>query len=151
MKRFLIAAVLVLGLCATANAQPRAIGGTIGYGIDFSYQNYVGGQSNMIDLAVGLWGFNGIHAACNYDWIFPIQGGWNWYVGPGAGVGFDFAHGDDKGYFALSVGGQIGVEYNFNIPLNLSLDYRPMINVLGFNNGHWGNFYGVALGIRYRF
>ena len=148
MKRFLIAAVLVLGFTVAANAQPRAIGGTLGYGVNFSYQNYVGGQSNMIDLVAGLWGFNGIHAACAYDWIFPIQGGWNWYVGPGAGVGFDFV---DKGYFALNVGGQIGVEYQFNIPLNLSLDYRPMINVLGFSKGHWANFYGVALGIRYRF
>jgi len=93
-----------------------------------------------------------------FDWVFNISGGWNWYVGPGAGIGFGFGRWwHDYNYipFRLNVGAQIGVEYQFGIPLNLSLDWRPMVNVLGFVRGNhyplWYSFSGVALGVRYRF
>jgi hypothetical protein len=45
--------------------------------------------------------------------------------------------------------GQIGLEYNFNIPLQLSLDYRPGFYLVPA--GHGGAWEGAALGIRYRF
>ena len=44
--------------------------------------------------------------------------------------------------------GQIGVEFEIpSVPLNLSLDWRP---VYYFNYGGFG-WQGIALGIRYRF
>lgn len=147
MKKLLVVvAFLTVALCATA--QPRAIGARLGYDLEVSYQHGFG-SSNMLDCSLGFGLGNWISATAVYDWIWNISGGWNWYAGPGAGVSLGLW--DGGGHFGINVGGQIGVEYNFNIPLNLSLDYRPMINLLGFGNDHWMNFYSVALGVRYRF
>lgn len=56
----------------------------------------------------------------------------------------------------LGVAGRIGVEYNFWFPMNISLDWRPLIgpgfynNQVGFNG--LGLFQGgIALSIRYLF
>lgn len=68
---FLVAVMAVLGV-ATAVAQPRAIGGNIGYGVSFSYQHNLG-AANMIDLAVEVPAFAGIGATCTYDWINPFN------------------------------------------------------------------------------
>lgn len=154
MKKFLLITVLALGF-ATAYAQPRAIGGRLGGNLEASYQHTLG--KNMLDctLGVGLGNYMALNAFVAYDWVFNIKswphaGEWNWYVGPGAGVGL-FFDGNLDVPVSVNVGGQIGVEYQFNFPLNLSLDYRPMINVLGFGDNTWGYWYGVALGVRYRF
>ena len=149
MKRFIILSFLVIGAFVATNAQPRAIGANLGGNIDFSYQQGMG-SGNMFDIAVGLFDYNGLSATVCYDWIWNIEGGFNWYAGPGAGVSVGGLFHDDA-YFGLCIGGMIGVEYQFGIPLNLSIDYRPMINVLGFNKGHWGQWYGLTVGVRYRF
>lgn len=49
----------------------------------------------------------------------------------------------------MGIGGQIGIENNFatrNIPLLLSLDVRPMYDLVG---DHAGIGWGTALGIKY--
>ncbi|MDR1459977.1 MAG: hypothetical protein LBI60_07160 [Bacteroidales bacterium] len=156
MKKIVLGVMLLGSIITTVNAQPRAIGGRLGGDVEFSYQHRLG--KNMIDATAGLGlGYNhlAIDFTAMYDWVFPISswkqaGKWNWYVGPGAGLGF-IVNRHVRIPVKLNLGGQIGVEYQFNFPLNLSLDYRPMINVLGFGNHTWGNFFGIALGIRYRF
>lgn len=156
MKKLLFAVILTVGAIAFANAQPRAIGGRIGYGIDLSYQHTVG--ENRVNLEVGFPSFHGINAAATYDWIFPItswqeKGSWNWFAGVGAGLGFNFHN-----YMNVGVAGRIGVEYNFWFPMQLSLDWRPVIGPsfhFEKNGGtyfHTGGLYdGIALGIRYLF
>lgn len=155
MKKIIIA-IVFFAMVGYSYAQPRAIGGRLGGDLEFSYQHGLG--SNMLDCTAGL-GIGPNHFTINatvvYDWVFNIQGGWNWYVGPGLGLGFGVYNRMDatpKIPLRLSVGGQIGVEYQFGIPLNISLDYRPMLNVFGFANGYdYGSFFGIALGLRYRF
>ena len=161
MKKILLTLVLAVSAIAFVNAQPRAIGGRLGYGIDFSYQHTVG--ANRINLEIDAPMFHGIGAACTYDWMFPItswqeRGSWNWFAGVGAGLGFHFGYGN--GYNAMSVGvaGRIGVEYNFWFPMQLSLDWRPIVGPsFGFGHDahtgfHYGGLYdGIALGIRYLF
>lgn len=76
----------------------------------------------------------------------------NWYVGPGAQLGFyqNKWNTNDDG-ITLALGGQIGLEFDFNelgAPLLLSLDTRPM---WGFIGGGSGFGYGGALGLRYTF
>ena len=156
MKKLLVLVALVAMSAVAVNAQPRAIGARLGYGIDFSYQHSLG-EKNMVQLEVGLPAFLGIDAAATYDWIFPITswkeaGSWNWYAGVGAGVGYSWW----SNYVHVGVAGRIGVEYNFDFPLNLSLDWRPVIGpsfgsgYVGFNSG--GLYSGaIALGVRYRF
>jgi hypothetical protein len=80
--------------------------------------------------------------------IFNIVGGLNWYIGPGASVGF-YSYDNDPGYLNLALGGQIGIEYDFNVhgaPILLSLDARPMWDFIG---DHAGLGWGAALGLRY--
>ena len=80
--------------------------------------------------------------------ISEFGNGFGFYAGPGASVGL--AIGDNINYFALSAAGMVGIEYNFNFPLQISLDFRQHIG-LGFN-GH-GLWYpsSIGLGIRYQF
>lgn len=156
-KLFLTLAVAALAVVA-ANAQPRAVGGNIGYGISASYQHNLG-EANMIDLAVEFPGYAwGLGATCTYDWINPFgtqipwnnKGSWNWSLGVGAGAGVYWA---GAGY--AGVVGHCGVAYDFWFPLELSVDYRPNIGAY-FGKGFAG-FYaqglytGVTIGVRYLF
>jgi hypothetical protein len=158
MKKILVLVALIAISAVAVNAQKRAIGARFGYGADFSYQHNMG-EKNMLELEVGLPGLGiggiwGLEVAGTYDWIFPISGweeagNWNWYAGVGAGAGLY-----DK-YFFAGVAGRIGVEYNFDFPLNVSLDWRPIIGPT-FGADHpfhnEGLFAGaIAWGIRYRF
>lgn len=147
---------------AFAVAQPRAIGGNIGYGIGFSYQHGFG-ETNMIDLAVDIPLFNGIGASCTYDWIDPRntpvpcgmkKGEWHWYAGVGGAAGMYGFYGFEPQGF-VGVAGHIGIEYDFWFPFQLSVDYRPNIGVAFNGNGAWFNTYGlfsgITIGVRYLF
>ena len=159
MKKLLVLVALIAISAGAINAQKRAIGARLGYGADFSYQHNMG-EKNMLDLELGLPGFGaggiwGLQVAGTYDWIFPISsweeaGNWNWYAGVGAGGGLY------DNYFFAGLAGRIGIEYNFDFPLSLSLDWRPIFGPrfgsgnIGFYDG--GLYYGaIAWGIRYRF
>ena len=159
MKKIALILTLVMGIAISIEAQPRAVGARLGGNMEASYQHQLGAK-NMIDATAGLtlgWNWMAVSATAVYDWIFPINswnnaGKWNWYAGPGAGVGFVIPA---SGYsvripVALNIGGQAGIEYQFEFPLTLSLDYRPMINVLGFGS-YWTDYSAIALGVRYRF
>ena len=155
MKRVVLSLVLFASVIAVS-AQPRAIGLRASYGGEVSYQHGFG-ERNMLQIDVGVPFFHGIHAVGTYDWIFPISswqhaGSWNWYAGVGAGVGL---YGFKSASLFVGVAGMIGVEYNFKFPLQLSLDYRPVIGpwfhdgAMGFNL--LGSLHGYGFGIRYKF
>lgn len=85
--------------------------------------------------------------------MWEIDNGFNWYAGVGGGLGswsYDKNGVSDNGTF-LFAAGNIGIEYNFDIPLQLSLDFRPEIysNSSDFRDESFGP--DIALGIRYRF
>ena len=159
-KLFLVAIMAVAGLAA-AVAQPRAIGVNIGYGLDVSYQHTLG-EDNMIDLSVNIPCFTGIGATATYDWINPFglqipwsyEGEWNWNLGVGAGLGI---YGFSAPSFYLGAVGHVGVEYNFWFPLQLSVDWRPNLGLVGepyYGGIGWntsGLYSGISLGVRYLF
>jgi hypothetical protein len=62
----------------------------------------------------------------------------------------DWAEGDDDSGTFLLVAGDIGIEYNFDFPLQLSLDIRPE---LYFGDDFREDNFGpdIALGIRFKF
>ena len=168
MKKILLIAVLAVASLA-AYAQPRAIGANLGGSLGFSYQHGFG-EKNMLDVAVytpiavgrgSAWGLSGI---VTYDWIDPFnapvpwneKGEWHWYMGVGGAGGYFF--GTTLGY--VGVAGHIGIEYDFWFPLQLSVDWRPVIGVgllgngkdgvgVGFNTG--GLYEGITIGVRYKF
>lgn len=163
MKKFTLLFLFVVAMATAAFAQPRAIGARIGYGFEASYQHSLS-EENMVTIDLGLPGFGGLEAAATYDWINPgglmipweEKGSWNWYAGVGAGAGFWFS---PMCGFA-GVAGRVGVEYNFWFPLQLSIDWRPIVGIefgdrgdyppVGFaTNSLFAG--GIAIGARYIF
>lgn len=141
---------------ATAAIPANAIGARLTSGAEVSYQKAQGYQ-NRIELDVGWhstnryydhnddWSALGI--AGIYQWDWNITGGLNWFIGPGGSVGIYSGH--DSG-IGIGIGGQIGLDYNFNTlgaPILLGLDLRPMWGVLS-NSGMGGD---AGLSIRYTF
>lgn len=163
MKKIALLFVFAVAMATAAFAQPRAVGVRIGYGAGASYQHSMG-ENNMIEVEVALPAFNAIEAAATYDWINPGglvfpevgKGKFNWYAGVGAGVGYDWGRWWYSAYAFGGVAGRIGVEYNFEFPLQLSVDWRPLIGVEG--NKYGVGFYAdglysgaIAVGARYTF
>lgn len=158
MKKILFISIfaLMFSMFASAQVNPNAIGlrfggGSLG-GAEVSYQKGLG--SNRLELDFG-WGGNSNHSRMYlsgiFHWNWNIVEGLNWYVGPGASIGYyQIKNGND--YLGVAVGGQIGLEYDFNslgAPILLSLDSRPMFDLLGdYKYPFW---WGVALAVRYTF
>lgn len=141
------------------NALGLRLGDNDGFGGEVSYQRGIG-DNNRLEFDLGWRNSNHVDAiklAGLYQWVWNIDGGFNWYVGAGGGLGswsydndFPDHHDDDNGIFVFAAG-DIGIEYNFDFPLLLSLDFRPELYV---NSGDWrGNDLGpdIALGVRYQF
>lgn len=130
MKKIILLLVFAALTADVLNAQ-KAIGLRLGYDAqEFSYQNSIG-SDNRFELTLGVNTFDhnssgnlcrGVGLNGVYQWVHNLSSvadGLNWYYGFGvAGV----LHG---GLFGAGIDGQIGVEYNFNSPFQLSLDYRP--------------------------
>ena len=157
-KSVILVAILAIVSIGSAIAQPRAIGANIGYGIELSYQHSLG-EANMIDVSINVPFFEGIGATATYDWVNPFgavipwdyEGQWNWNLGVGAGLGI---YGFKAPAFYAGVVGHVGISYDFWFPMQLSLDYRPNIGIVGgegltFNTS--GLYSGITLGVRYLF
>ena len=125
-----------------------------GFSNEISYQRKMN-DTNRFELDLGFrdnknydtWKLSGI-----YQWVFNIDGGFNWYAGFGAGIGTwnNKTNADlDDGLF-VNADGNIGIEYNFEIPLLISLDFRPEIGIVN-DFGDNDLDLDLALGIRYQF
>jgi hypothetical protein len=162
MRKLFLLAISLIGFTTVLNAQNISknalglrLGDSNGYGAEISYQHALG-ENNRLELDLG-WrngnDYNGFKLAGLYQWVYTLDGDFNWYVGAGGGLGsFDGKKAldgiNDTFFFAA---GDIGIEYNFDIPLMLSLDFRPE---LGFGNDNLNNNdldFDIALGIRYQF
>ena len=160
MKKTLAILFVVLGMSFYSHAQvnPHAIGLRFGgdgnsNGAEISYQHGMG-EANRFEFDLGFRGYrhyNDMFISGTYQWDWNITSGLNWYVGPGVALGFyNWNNDNDKSSgINLGLGGQIGLEFDFNelgAPILLSLDARPMFDFIGHNHGlGWG----AALGVRY--
>ncbi|MEW2921257.1 hypothetical protein AB1A65_07295 [Muricauda sp. ANG21] len=146
---FVLATVGLSAQSISKNALGVRLGDNDGFGGEISYQRYLH-ENNRLEFDLGWRNSNDVDAfklVGLYQWVMPIDGGFHWYVGAGGGIG-SFDAGDNDGTFAL-VAGDIGIEYDFNIPLLISLDMRPE---LGFNDNYSDNLdLDIALGLRYQF
>ncbi len=157
MKKIILIAAMVLGFAVAASAQPRAIGGKLGWGVEASYQHTVRG-ADFVEVTAGLNDFSALNASAIYNFMiaqpaWTSRGEWGFYAGPGLSVGANFinvdADGNNHAYFHLSAAGMVGLEYTFWFPLQLSFDLKPQLG-FGFNHGfHWNIM--PSLGVRYRF
>lgn len=141
------------------NAIGLRLGDSDGLGAEVSYQRALT-ENNRLEVDLG-WrdgkNYDGFKIAGLYQWVWQLDGNFNWYAGVGGGFGiFSFDRDilpddvDDTDSF-LFAAGDVGIEYNFDIPLLISLDFRPEI---GFGDDLYDNDdldFDIALGIRYQF
>ena len=158
MKKLILTTIAIFTGLVFVSAQEIAdnaiglrIGDDDGFGTEITYQRALG-DNNRLEANLG-WrsgdGFDGFKLTGLYQWVWELDGNFNWYAGAGGGVGsysFDNDAVDDDTFFFLA--GDIGIEYNFEIPLLLSLDFRPE---LGFGDFRDDLGFDIALGIRYQF
>jgi len=142
----------------SAQSSRNAIGLRFGNGGEISFQSALGNANRLeLDLGLNSWdnnyGYSGFGLTGVYQWVWRLDElapGFKWYLGLGPQIGSWYGnYNSDYQGFALGVVGQIGLEFNLRIPLQLSLDYRPSWYVLP--NSYGGAYGGIALGIRYKF
>jgi len=155
---FCFASVSMSAQNISENALGLRLGDSDGFGAEISYQKSIA-RYNRVEINLG-WrdsrNYDAFKLAGVYQWIHALDGNFNWYYGVGGGIGsVDFSpgfntSGSEDGVFVFGAG-NIGIEYNFDIPLLLSLDFRPEIGLVGYD-GFSDNFdFDIALGIRYQF
>ena len=141
MKKLILVVAAVLGLAVVAAAQPRAIGIRAGYGAELSYQHTLGGN-NFGELDLG-WSAGVFEAGLAYDFSIAPVGPLNFYAGPQVEVAFI-----NGGGVLFGAGAQLGLEYCFDFPLQLSMDWKPTFYFVPVTGFGWQS---IALGIRYLF
>ncbi len=129
-------------------------GSNNGFGGEITYQRGLN-ENNRLEFDLGIRSNNNYSAfklTGIYQWVWTIEDQFNWFAGVGGGLGsWSYKTGSAFGNNSSTVlyaAGDIGVEYNFDIPLLISLDYRPE---LGFGDLYDGFNSDVALGLRYQF
>lgn len=156
-KTFLILAALV-GFAFAASAQPKSIGGRLGnYGIDVSYENYVFGGADFLEFGLGLdngFSTSSFHVDGIYNFMilqpnWTSMGSWGFYAGPGASVAVWKNKNDENTVYAGFVG-NVGLEYTFDFPLQLSVDFRPRL-MFGDGGLRGDGPFSLGIGVRYAF
>jgi hypothetical protein len=165
MKITTLFSVFILFATASLSAQNISehalglrLGDSDGFGAEISYQKSIG-QYHRAEFDLG-WrdsrDFDAFKLAGLYQWVHQLDGNFNWYYGVGGGLGsVDFEpnpnfDNDNDGLFVFAAG-DIGIEYDFDIPLLLSLDFRPEIGLIGYDGFDNDFDFDIALGIRYQF
>lgn len=167
MKKAFVIFGIIITIATTSLAQ-RAIGLRFGtqlaqsLGAELSYQQPLNNNRLEIDFgaaggfSIGSDDYNSFSLSLTaaYQWKFNIVNGFNWYVGPAASGGLYFVH-YDKTFEGptLGLGGQLGIEYDFSskgVPLQVSLDTRPMFNLLSPQEARGYNV-SACLSLRYTF
>lgn len=163
MKKVFLSAFMLIGLAFSAqsqnfskNALGLRLGDNDGFGAELSYQRGLNAK-NRLEIDLGFRNSNNVDAiklTGLYQWVWKIDGGFNWYAGFGGGIGswsIDNNNFKDDGTYAF-VAGDLGIEYNFKeAPIQLALDIRPELyfNSDDFREDNFGP--DLALAIRYRF
>lgn len=151
-KTILCIAVFTLTIFAvnaqkiSANALGLRLGDNNGFGGEISYQRAMG-NTNRLELDLGS-GNNSYKLSGTYQWVMGLENNFNWYAGFGGGIGSWKNKVDDTNNSSIFAAGVVGIEYDFDAPILISLDIRPEF---GFNNTYSGLNSDIALGIRYQF
>jgi hypothetical protein len=151
----LFLALMAWSLTTYSQDYKTAFGFRLGPSSGVSVKHFISEKALLEGILARRWrGFNltGLYEINNE--IVSVQG-MNWYYGGGVHIGsWQGGKGhkwfkEDRLYNVLGLDGIIGLEYNFaEAPINISLDYKPSFNLLGYM-GIWGD--EGAVSIRYIF
>lgn len=155
IRKVILAAMFTVS-ALTASAQPRALGVRMSTEYQVSYEHGIGSSGDFLEVDMGYELIQLVNLAAAYDFMiarpqWTSKGEWGVYAGPAVKIG-----GAGLGFY-LALGAQVGLEYTFDFPLQISLDMRPTVGA-AFVNGSV-SFYGggvifgglPSLSIRYRF
>lgn len=158
MKKIILSAIMLMGLAFTTQAQDISknalglrLGDNDGFGGELSYQRGLS-DNNRLELDLGWRNSKNTDAfklTGIYQWVWNIDGNFNWYAGVGGGLG-SWSNNDlnNDGTFVFAAG-DVGIEYSFDeAPIMLSLDARPEF---GFSDYNDDLGFDIALSIRYKF
>lgn len=160
MKKLLL--IFLVGFTTMMSAQEISehaiglrFGDNDGFGGEISYQRKLS-DNNRLEVDLGYRGhddYNAFKLTGIYQWVWNIDQGFNWYAGFGAGIGSwsyddNFEGNKDDGVF-VNADANIGIEYNFDAPFIISLDFRPEFGIVG-DYGKDTDL-DLALSIRYQF
>lgn len=160
MKKYLFLSILIALLSLgglQAQRYTTAIGLRAGYGLGISYKSYIKPKVVFEGILSVRWRGMGLTGLVQRHRSIPGVPGMQWYYGGGVHAGYWNDITTERPLFSgqssviLGLDGVIGIEYTFaEIPINVSLDWIPMVNILGSNVA--GNIVGGGgFAIRYAF
>jgi hypothetical protein len=144
---FFATALFSQGKSAPSSSYRTALGVKVWDGGGISFKHFLSGK-NALELVGYFWN-RGTRITGLYEIHGPISGatGLQWYIGPGAHIGFYNTKFGDGSF--IGVDGVLGIDYKFSgAPINISLDWQPSFE-FGDNRGFVGSWGG--LGIRFTF
>jgi hypothetical protein len=156
MKKIVLTFLIAFSIIAINYAQDynTGIGLRGGFESGITLKHFISEKSALEGIVATRWRgveFTGLYEIHNQ--AFHVER-LNWYFGFGAHVGFwngNYAGWGTPGnhYAVLGIDGILGMEYNLReIPVNIGIDWKPALNVLGYQ-GFWVD--GGAVSIRYIF
>ena len=169
MKKLILSIFILTGFAFNAQAQDISknalglrLGDSDGFGAEISYQRGLS-EKNRLEFDLGWRNRNNayynnarfVKMTGLYQWVWNIEGGFNWYAGAGGGIAngsYNYKINGDRysdNYTYAFIAGDIGIEYLFDFPLQLSLDFRPEIYFSDRVKDDYGS--DIAISARYRF
>jgi hypothetical protein len=156
MRKIFILSALVMMMSLNLNGQDfkTSLGLRAGLPYGLTIKHFFSKTDALEGILASRWqGFiiTGLYENEYWTGQYP---GLNWFWGAGAHVGFWDAGNNpnlNSTYYGSVIGldGILGLEYTFDeVPINLSLDLLPSLNLIGARG--WGGING-ALSIRYVF
>jgi len=153
---FAFALFLITTVAAQAQGYTTGIGFRGGFSQGLTVKHFIGRHTAVEGLLSTRW--RGFHLTGLYEIhanAFETPGLY-WYYGGGGHVGIwggyadhPWFHEDTNNYAVLGIDGILGLEYNIDaIPFNISVDWKPGINIIG-HSGFWLS--QGALSVRYIF
>jgi hypothetical protein len=157
MKKFVIGCLILFCFVTASNAQDynTGIGLRGGFANGLTIKHFTSEKSAIEGILASRWrGFEltGLYEVHNQAFDAERL---KWFIGFGGHIGFwngDYTRGwgePGTSYTVVGLDGILGLEYSFTeVPINLSLDWKPAFNFVGYS-GFWAD--GGALSIRYIF
>ena len=162
MKKLLLCLLIVSAfatLKTSAQSYTNAIGARLGFTQGITFRHFLHEEAAIEGILSTRW--NGFLLTGLYEVHKPLDGALNWFYGGGAHIGYwgnnlpaeRYINEPKQSYMVIGVDLIIGLDFTFpDIPINLSLDWKPAFNVIGDRLGDsslWID--GGALSIRYAF
>ena len=158
MKKYCLVILFVFAFSGLIKAQnyETAIGIRGGFAPGLTVKHFLTDKTAVEGIFSTRWG--GFMITGLYEIEAPAfdTEGLSWYYGGGAHIGFWNSSNSDNpwweddhndNYTILGIDGIIGLSYTFaEIPINVSIDWKPMINFVGYS-GFWGDM--AAISVRY--